>query len=320
MTNRKLLGREQRISYIDSAKAICIFLMVLGHCLENRILTYYIYSFHMPAIFILSGILYKPHSWRKTLFAWSIPFLFFSLVSLIVKLIFGETFSFPDIVFQFIHYRYGLGKGLFVGDWFLWALLGIRFLFGDIGWLKIFRCYYIPIAILTIIYMTFETYLISVDTLFRGYYIGRMIPSLPFFCIGLYIKEKGWKPNDLSKYKVILIALTFITVPLLNKAYGINGNHYGISYTIFFINATLSSLFIFWISNLIPSKRFIETISKGTFVILGAHGPIIYILKHLIPNDITIIIPFVTFIICYYVIILCENYFPMLLGKINIRK
>ncbi|MBR1411282.1 MAG: acyltransferase family protein [Prevotella sp.] len=319
MTNKELLGREQRISYIDSAKSICIFLMVLGHCIENRILTYYIYSFHMPAMFILSGILYKPHSWKKILFAWSIPFVFFSFVSLIVKLIFGETFSFPNIVFQFIHYRYGLGKGLFVGDWFLWALLGIRFLFGDIKWLKIFRRYYIPIAILATIYMTFETYLVSVDTLFRGYYIGRMFPSLPFFCIGLYLKEKKWKPNDFSKCQIILIAFAFITIPLLNKAYGINANHYGISYTIFFINATLSSLFIFWIANLIPSKRAVETISKGTFVILGAHGPIIYILKHLLPNEINLIIPFVTFIICYYIIILSENYFPMLLGKTKFR-
>ena len=150
--------------------------MIIGHFTANEILLTYIYSFHMPAFFIISGYLYKPHSWKGTIQAFAIPFIFLSLINIIIQLVIGEL-SFHElcsinILSRFIHYRYGLGHGFFMGDWFLWALIGLRFLFGDINQLKILRKYYIPIAVICVIYMTFENNLLSIDTLFRGYYIG----------------------------------------------------------------------------------------------------------------------------------------------------
>ena len=49
---------KKRIDYIDNVKGILILLVVLGHCIvgENHLKTV-IYSFHMPAFFIISGIL-----------------------------------------------------------------------------------------------------------------------------------------------------------------------------------------------------------------------------------------------------------------------
>ncbi len=51
--------KRQRIAYIDVAKGIVIFLMVVGHSYSkpNNIITY-IYSFHMPFFFLISGVLY----------------------------------------------------------------------------------------------------------------------------------------------------------------------------------------------------------------------------------------------------------------------
>lgn len=50
---------SQRISYIDIAKGMAIFLMVVGHSysVHNNLITY-IYSFHMPFFFLVTGILY----------------------------------------------------------------------------------------------------------------------------------------------------------------------------------------------------------------------------------------------------------------------
>lgn len=52
---------KQRIDYIDIAKGIAIFLMVLGHSYSEGNGTYIlklIYSFHMPLFFITTGVLY----------------------------------------------------------------------------------------------------------------------------------------------------------------------------------------------------------------------------------------------------------------------
>lgn len=57
----------KRIIWIDWAKAILIYLMVVGHCLPVKWQGTLIYAFHMPAFFVISGYLYKPHHWLKTL-------------------------------------------------------------------------------------------------------------------------------------------------------------------------------------------------------------------------------------------------------------
>lgn len=48
---------KERIEYYDVAKGILILLVVLGHVFETGIINQYIYSFHMPAFFIISGIM-----------------------------------------------------------------------------------------------------------------------------------------------------------------------------------------------------------------------------------------------------------------------
>lgn len=311
---------SNRIGFVDWAKTICIFLMVVGHWSSNHhLLLTYICSFHMPALFIISGFLFKPHAWYKTLLSYAIPVTFFSVVNLFVQLFLGEiTFDeiiFPQLIFRIFHYRYGLGANLFIGDWFLWALLGLRFLFGDVKQLRVTRKYYFIISLVCVFYMTFESYLVSVDTIFRGYLIGRMIPSLIFFCFGFYIFDRKWKPESVSKFYIIPLVPLFFLLPLFNGCCGIVANEYGVSYLIFAANAILSSVLLFVLCTKIPTTKFTETISSGTFVVLGTHIPILNILNHLLPNMISFMYPFITIVICYYIIVLCEKYCPILLGK-----
>jgi hypothetical protein len=180
----------KRIAYVDNAKTICIFLMVVGHWTSNDILIRYIYSFHMPALFIISGYLYKPRSWIKTIMSFGIPVAFCSLLNLgflmaIQEIPVSSLFS-KEVFFRFVHYRYGLGDGLYMGDWFIWALLGLRLLFGDIRTLMILKKYYLFIGVFVILYMSVENSLITINTIFRGWYIGLLVPrhlsSVWVFC------------------------------------------------------------------------------------------------------------------------------------------
>ena len=59
---------KQRLTYIDIARAIGILFVVLGHVnqfyrdsqgIENSQTLIFIYAFHMPLFFILSGILFS---------------------------------------------------------------------------------------------------------------------------------------------------------------------------------------------------------------------------------------------------------------------
>lgn len=58
----------QRLEWLDVLKCIAMLLVLLGHCADTagkESLKYYIYSFHMPIFFIISGIGYYLQTSRK---------------------------------------------------------------------------------------------------------------------------------------------------------------------------------------------------------------------------------------------------------------
>lgn len=315
------LNSVGRINYIDWAKAVCIFLMVVGHYTDNTIILSYVYSFHMPAFFIISGFLYKPHPWKQTIIAFTVPVFFFSLLNLFINLILGrilvDSLRIWDVIVQIVNWRHGI-DGLFKGLWFIWALVGLRLLFGDIGWMKKMRQYHVPIAIAIIIYMSTEKYHADIDTLFQGYYIGTIVPSLPFFCIGMLLKDRQWHPNSISSFKTMIpILLLFLVMPATNNNCDIYNSDYGYSYFLAAVNAAMFTFLLFWTSNKLPASKIIQTISNGTLVVLGMHMPLLYIFQIIFPDILSFLFPFITIAICYYIILLCEKYCPILLGKIK---
>ena len=86
---------KKRIYYLDIAKGIGVFLMVLGHVPDLTIPTrQFVTSFHMPLFFIISGILInatneterdmaeiRQRKWRSIM----VPYFVFSVLSLLVE-------------------------------------------------------------------------------------------------------------------------------------------------------------------------------------------------------------------------------------------
>ncbi len=51
---------KEKINYIDYSKGIAILFVIFGHVYSgNNIATTWIYSFHIPLFFIISGFLLK---------------------------------------------------------------------------------------------------------------------------------------------------------------------------------------------------------------------------------------------------------------------
>jgi acyltransferase len=71
MENKKeIFITFNRINWIDWSKSICIFLVVLGHTHLKESQSYiiqYIYTFHMPLFFMLSGLLCKKYFFYRRL-------------------------------------------------------------------------------------------------------------------------------------------------------------------------------------------------------------------------------------------------------------
>ena len=80
-----------RIEWIDIAKGIGIILVIMGHTINDEI-SRYIYGFHMPLFFFLSGLCCKPQKYSFSQFVRSktasliIPYLFFFFVTYLIWL------------------------------------------------------------------------------------------------------------------------------------------------------------------------------------------------------------------------------------------
>lgn len=92
---------EERIGYIDVAKGILISLVVIGHVtnfntVPTAILKMWIYSFHIPAFFIISGILCDPEKLRirtcrkfigRKVYTMLVPYCFFEVTAGILQML-----------------------------------------------------------------------------------------------------------------------------------------------------------------------------------------------------------------------------------------
>lgn len=50
---------NKRIEEIDVAKGLGIIMTILGHNLDNEYINTFIYSFHMPLFFVLTGLVMR---------------------------------------------------------------------------------------------------------------------------------------------------------------------------------------------------------------------------------------------------------------------
>lgn len=141
---------NKRIEFMDMAKVIMIYIVVLGHytyalglgfkpsSVWN--LMHIITLFHMPFFFFVSGLFFKPISVKENIKKdWArllLPYLIMCLVNIMVMIAFDfitKSFSFSKCVFLFYCVAMGndvpgSGANWFCALWFLYALFIIKLL------------------------------------------------------------------------------------------------------------------------------------------------------------------------------------------------
>lgn len=319
---------SNRIEYFDTAKAYLILLVVLGHVLIILNPSYeklyfsaiqsFINTFHMPAFFIINGILFNNEKWEKTssmIFVKSrvrsllIPYLFFEIVGISWKMLF-EGQSLMKGIYNFITIRCNVGA-----DWFLPAMF-----MGSL----LFLCYVKnPVRIGGIAIMM----LCFISPIFMAHnqltvVLGRAILACGFIMIG-NIGKKIFLNEKVKSLPCMIISL-MVTGIMAIIALKFGGNDF---YTCIINNPiTLvvggisGTLLILGASQWIGCKM-INVIGKHTLTIMGTHQLVIYGLVSIMPQMrggslvhgllMTVVI-FVFELIAVYII---DLKFPFLVGK-----
>lgn len=268
--------------WADNAKAIGIFLMVLGHnALANDGAFDFIYSFHMPLFFILSGYFSSakkeqfPAYFKKNVSSLLVPYLVFYLLTLP----FG---MFVIWAHPYNHPYNGLGEFIlkpFIGmftvettefafhtngpSWFFVALFLVKLLFYIP---KKYECseksLFINViaALLVYFFIRSNDYnpFARLDTALMAY---------PLFVLGFLLRTKTNVINKLKESTILVnivvslgCAIICVLVTQTNGHVEFSGAGYGNNIILMYIAAIFGFFFVVGLSMIIPTNKHILTI------------------------------------------------------------
>ncbi len=261
----------KRINFIDIAKGLGIILVYIGHYNFPETINKFIYMFHMPFFFFVSGFMFKPNNASffnfvqhkmKTLL---MPYLFFSIVNLLLLLVVSTKYSWTSL---FLNGWQGIALW-FVISLFITLLLAGLLLKGNnkFDWISIFFA-----LILYVIIDSFNT--ISLP------YKLELIPLTYFwFAIGFKISKKNWMIKSIEKQYLFLFffLITFVISWLNPYKIDLAINQYKLLYYAIlgsFCGILMLLNFSYYIDKYIKNKQLTQLMTylgKNTFVILAFH-------------------------------------------------
>jgi len=308
MILKRVNAMKKRIASIDIAKAIGIFLIVLGHVLKSGNVRKVIFSFHVPLFFFLSGLCFSRKKnkefIKKKLITTYVPYLILSLISIFIYTILGKYID-KEIETNFLGNICGMfyaNSNLFNMEWNqpLWFLPSLMILLITINCIE------------NIIGKSkeknFIRLLISVIAFIVGIELVKHKLFLPFqfessLCmmiwtyIGIICKEKvcihNLKQEDYRK-KIGIVVMSLIAIVgcvcllLNNETISVRQGNYGNIFIYYFVSTIMIS-FVMLVSRFIEKtlKRIeiLLYVGKNTLGILLLHKfPILFFQKIVKPS------------------------------------
>lgn len=323
--DKEIRLNKENCNYLDVARTLVIYLVVLGHMPYTGINAIYrdiIYAFHMPFFFMISGILHKEESFsfkslKRIFISLIIPYYIYNVICAIVY----YPINHNSILDSLLDIVLCMGKQPSGASWFFLSLFFIKV----VALFMKNKFWYIIIAFLCVIYLyEVKDYSRAYMMIFR---IKPAIAAFPFFTFGFLFKSK-LNINGYNFTKISLIILGFIFIYLYASRFGRANPSTGVNIAIIptYIAGIMGSVSMLFLSQyLFPLLKsdIIKTLSRGTMIIVALHGlATTYFVKYY-PNlgfRYSIFISIIIILIFYPIIKTTYNRIPILYGKMKTRK
>ena len=299
-------AKKERILWMDIAKGLAMFLVCWGHENVNPIPNNWIYSFHMPLFFMLSGMTFAFNKEtnaakyiKKKAKGLLIPYVFLNIIviplSYIDGAITGEHIqSIPEFLLGILISQKGSGFLMPSNTtWFIATLFItdiVFFLFWKI--LKKDRFIFIALPV-----FSFLCYALGLMNPPGGspWHVKTVATSVIFYMVGYFFLKYISSLKEFLKersFLIILICILFaggIWFELHNGRVSMIANYYS-DMAYFYISALSSSVaFVLLIMLLSESEKvvsilkFADIIGKNTLPYIAFQVPVMRIMKHAIP-------------------------------------
>lgn len=322
--------KSERLPYLDYARVFVAYLVIFGHLLPggDMVIRPYIYSFHMPFFFLVSGILHKYNGliqWNKYFRSLLIPFAVWNILFLLLNpiMIYGDIWNGDISNYDFFNYfvklfYVGFGKIIIGKDcidqptWFLISLF----------WCKIFTDFVKRKRVCLLFYLIIYFLSFYCNLLF----IGNACMAFPFYYVGFLIKDTNYSNRKVMSNVVLSIMLLTISLILTNlngrvsmllRIFGQYPNY--ISFWLFYFNGFVGSFGILYFSMLFNRNQIVKKTATSLITILCAQYLFVLTFKHFngwwnsVYNElwISLIIMFICVVFHDYL----SKYFPLFVGS-----
>ncbi len=288
-TNTEQIQNKYRSYLFDNFKAILIFFVVFGHCLDLfqgiwdkeciRITWQYIFLFHMPGFAFVSGYFAKKNDvniFQKTLEKQIVPVIFFHFAFEIFNKILFKVFTGATLILT--------------PAWTFWYMLSLAF------WKISFQLLY-KIKFILPISIVMSLGVGIVDCIGYPLSASRTIVLFPFFLLGHFFKERNIIEKIKSKRFFLGLALTTllgsyiwvwkmkfpIGLYLNSCSYNICGFSWKRGGLLRLVNLFLAFAVVLSIIILTPPKKsFLSEIGRNSIIPYIAHGFLLKLLVKLL--------------------------------------
>lgn len=247
---------QERIKYLDTMRAIGLFLVIAGHMAFDASETNFIYSFHMPLFFFVSGVL-SAHIPQVSLIKFLRKILLAYLVFFLISYLYfyGNPFhEEPLSLLKRLLYIRKLGPNIAL--WYIPLYALVYTLFSLLKKNTVLT--YFSLIVLIIITPSFQKVFPDQCILMLG-----VLPAGTAFMLSGYILSKFMKNN-------FYVASLCFCLGVYMLLWGGGGHIAGISSPVYFIRALLFIYPIFCISKSIQSHA-LEWFGKNSLPIFASH-------------------------------------------------
>ena len=305
--DRALQPDSKRILWLDYAKCIAIFNIVMSHVFDQVFgyeIRSWILSFNVQLFFIISGYFYKEQdsikeTVKKCFKHLLIPYFTFHFLLIVyhfgTQLILDPTFSnslLDNLRNALMGILFGI-KGIYpsatnlnIPIWFLAALFFCKILAQPILRAKKHKNIIIPLTVVVSILMTYLLSYQKISTL--PLYFNHAIMAIPFYIFGTYLKKINLdRINKRGIELLITVVLFFITIFLSKVSQSPSEQihpynfSFGHNILLFYIVGIISSFFGIFLARFLShwNFRLLSYWGQNTLIILGVHYVMIKYLK-----------------------------------------
>jgi fucose 4-O-acetylase-like acetyltransferase len=278
-------GLNNRQKWIDIAKGLGIIAVAAGHSGSGA--AYYLYWFHMPLFFIISGYLFKPLEDWLSVFNWSLrrtcqlllPYISFLAIIVVVEFYLGNrSLDYKKIADSFAFNLYPGGRfvgGFYVTFWFVTCLFATQIVFALIH--KTFKSSGVCLLIIGIAYLLahYESAIAETRQIMVPWDIDVAMLTLAYYAFGFYAKDVLKKLNTvITAASISFTALLIFLSALGLFSYSINVKYGTCSNLILDLVVPITiSVALFALSQKCSSFK-----AAGILAILGKYSlPIMYL-------------------------------------------